>query len=507
VTTYYASSTGNDANNGLSTGAPKTLSGGYAVCNAGDTLRLLPGTYQQKLTLNRSGTSGNPITVTSHDSNDKAFISGGGTNVLATTLEDKLIIINANYNVLDGVEAGNFIRYDPTAMNGGPAWGAYPVYIESGAAHNTIIRCDLHDAGGHGIVCCGPYALIEDNDVYNIGLGLYYYIGLYPPNIISWGSGIGLQTRFDLSQDGAWSANKNIGGTVKNNRVYNIYGEGIIVMRQYGASSTIKVHGNEIRNCMAPHLYITNSDNVEMYDNIASCPDYATLFGTVRGPGRGLSVGNEYDPTQNPDGCRYLTIYNNLVYGTASPLTYFTQAYYINGVAYYFPQLKDSVITYNHFLDGKQGGGGYGNLATTVNFTTGTISNVQFRNNVVTQTNGSYSIAAWNTTTGITFSNNRWGRTPGYTLGSGDSVGDPQIALAGATNPLTKEYFRPLTGSVLIGAGVAVSGLTTDYEGTTRANPPTIGGLEGASSSDYDTTAAPWVTVDIGSVPTAGTDE
>jgi hypothetical protein len=505
VTVYYASPTGSDANNGLSTGAPKTLNGGYAVCNAGDTLRLLPGTYQQKFTMNRSGTSGNPITVTSHDSNDKAVISGGGTNVLANSIESALITITGSYNTLDGVDAGNYIRYEANGWGAGqPTWGGYAVYIEAGAGHNTLIRNNFHDTGGHGIVCCGPYVLIEDNDVHNVGVGLYYYIGLYPPNIQSWGSGIGLQTRYDLSQGGAWATNKNIGGTVKNNRVYNIYGEGIIIMRQYGASSTISVHGNEVRNCMSPHLYVTNSDHVDVYDNIVSAPDYAALFGTVRGPGRGLCVGNEYPNNQNSDGCRYLNIYNNLVYGTACPLTYFLQT-----ATGGFAQLADTVIAYNHFLDGKQGGGGYGNVATTVNFTAGTLSNVQFRNNVVTQTNGSYSVAAWNTTTGITFSNNRWGRTPGYTLGSGDSVGDPQIALAGPTNPITKEYFRPISGSVLLGAGTPVSGLTLDYEGTARSGTaPTIGALENVSGvSDWTTVPSPWTGTDVGAPSPTGSKQ
>lgn len=38
--------------------------------------------------------------------------------------------------------------------------------------------------------------------------------------------------------------------------------------------------------------------------------------------------------------------------------------------------------------------------------------------------------------------------------------------------------FRPLVGSILIGAGIAVDGVTTDITGATRANPPTIGAYE-----------------------------
>ena len=41
--------------------------------------------------------------------------------------------------------------------------------------------------------------------------------------------------------------------------------------------------------------------------------------------------------------------------------------------------------------------------------------------------------------------------------------------------------FRPQTGSVLIGAGVAVAGITTDITGATRSDPPTIGAYEGVN--------------------------
>lgn len=500
---YYASPTGNDANNGLSSGAPKTLNGGYAACNPGDTLFLLPGTYSQKFVMNRNGSSGLPITVTSLDLNNKAVISGGGTNVLATGLDDKLIIIYGDYNVLDGIDAGNFIYYNANAFGAGlPGWGGYPVYIDAGADYNTLRRCNFHDCGGFGIVACGREPLIEYNAVYNIGMGFSYYIGIYPPNVPNWGSGISLQTRFDLSQS-TWSTYKNIGGTIRYNTLNNIYGEGIIVMRQSGATSTIRVYGNDVRNCMAPHLYITNSDHVDMYNNIVSAPDWVTLFGNVRGPGRGLCIGNEYPNTQNADGCRYLNIYNNLVYGTANPLTYFIQS----GTGG-FAQLADTVIAHNHFLDGMQGGGGYGNTATTVNLTTGNISNVQLRNNVITQTNAAYAVFAAATTSGLITSHNRWDKTPsGLTLGTGETVGDPSLQLTGGTNPVTPEYFRPASGSPLIGAGTYLALVPTDYDGVTRPNPPTIGALEFDATSDWAPVSSPKTYVDIGSPAVAGQAE
>jgi hypothetical protein len=46
-------------------------------------------------------------------------------------------------------------------------------------------------------------------------------------------------------------------------------------------------------------------------------------------------------------------------------------------------------------------------------------------------------------------------------------------------NPfVTGNGFSPSSGSPLRGAGTPVSGLTTDYNGVTRPNPPTIGAVE-----------------------------
>ncbi len=38
--------------------------------------------------------------------------------------------------------------------------------------------------------------------------------------------------------------------------------------------------------------------------------------------------------------------------------------------------------------------------------------------------------------------------------------------------------FHPLAGSPAVGHGVSVSGLTKDFFGVTRPNPPTIGAAE-----------------------------
>jgi len=55
---------------------------------------------------------------------------------------------------------------------------------------------------------------------------------------------------------------------------------------------------------------------------------------------------------------------------------------------------------------------------------------------------------------------------------------EPAEPWPGSEAALDNFNFTPTSGSPLVGAGIAVTGLTTDYNGTTRPNPPSMGGVE-----------------------------
>ena len=79
MATYYVSPTGNDLSAGTSTGtAWRTLAHSVSELVAGDTLNLMDGVYSgEKFLVNKSGTSGNPITIQIVDlaGNDFVFFS------------------------------------------------------------------------------------------------------------------------------------------------------------------------------------------------------------------------------------------------------------------------------------------------------------------------------------------------------------------------------------------------------------------------------------------------
>lgn len=57
---------------------------------------------------------------------------------------------------------------------------------------------------------------------------------------------------------------------------------------------------------------------------------------------------------------------------------------------------------------------------------------------------------------------------------------DPQLTAEGSIDPTTLDGVNPIPapGSPVIATGFAISGVTTDYSGATRPNPPSIGALE-----------------------------
>ena len=66
----------------------------------------------------------------------------------------------------------------------------------------------------------------------------------------------------------------------------------------------------------------------------------------------------------------------------------------------------------------------------------------------------------------------------GYTVAGADSsIADFSDNAATAVDPALDAQLRP-TNAALVGAGVAVAGVTTDYDGNTYSDPPTIGAFE-----------------------------
>ena len=101
-TNYYVSTSGNDSNNGLTQPtAFRTIQKAANIVVAGDIVNVLPGTYQEMVTVTRSGQVNNYITFTSSDLNNKAIIDAQRTR-------DSCFLINgADYIRIKGFDLRN----------------------------------------------------------------------------------------------------------------------------------------------------------------------------------------------------------------------------------------------------------------------------------------------------------------------------------------------------------------------------------------------------------------
>src|SRR5437867_1390181 len=92
ATTYYVAPTGNDSNSGSSGSPWQTIqhAANYSSLTAGDTVTVQAGTYNERVSVTRSGSSGNLIT----------FQAQG-------TVVTQGFNIQANYVKVDGFEMAN----------------------------------------------------------------------------------------------------------------------------------------------------------------------------------------------------------------------------------------------------------------------------------------------------------------------------------------------------------------------------------------------------------------
>ena len=89
ATTYYISASGNDANNGTSTSTPwkslSKLNSYFSSLKPGDNILFNRGDiFYGSITINTSGTSGSPITISAYGTGANPVITGF-TNVTAWT--------------------------------------------------------------------------------------------------------------------------------------------------------------------------------------------------------------------------------------------------------------------------------------------------------------------------------------------------------------------------------------------------------------------------------------
>jgi parallel beta-helix repeat protein len=207
---YYVSLTGSDTNPGTESAPFRTFAKGVSTMVAGDTLLISGGTYLERISVSKSGTSGSPLTIKS--------VAGQKVVIDQQKKTDRGIDVSGSYINISGIEVKNSCA---TTSDGGcyPLGTTGQVGSNSGTCVNllgqyiTISDLIVNNCQGHGIYTDGKHNVIRGNKVFltNIGNKLKVLTS-------QWGSAIKLKVGADDI-------------LIENNDVYQNYGEGICITR------------------------------------------------------------------------------------------------------------------------------------------------------------------------------------------------------------------------------------------------------------------------------------
>ncbi|HEX8991944.1 MAG TPA: right-handed parallel beta-helix repeat-containing protein [Anaerolineales bacterium] len=404
TTAFYVSASGSDSNPGTQSAPFKTFTQAVSVLQAGDTLNIAAGTYNEAINVSKSGMAGSPITIQPE--------SGGSVVIDLLNQSANNVSVTGSYVTVKGLELRNSSGY----------------CVNLQGSHNTLQASVVHDCHDMGIYTDGQDETIEGNTVYHatdVNSGFTLSSG--------WGSGIKVHA----------GGNQIL---IARNTIYNNYGDGIAVTR--GANVTVE--GNQVYDNYSVNIYIDNSYNVTVTKNFAfNHPNNGFLRNGV--PADNIALGEEFYSGWGAQ-LSNVTIQNNVAYNGSHGVTF-----YGNDSGTAGGGLKNSTIAFNTLW------GSY-NSEISIAYDTGQTANL-IADNIVQQSSG--KLALFSNTTGVTFSHNFWVNSvpPSYAQGAGDKTGDVKLA---STPGYAAETFELSGASPAIDAGSSISGVVDDYAGLSR---------------------------------------
>jgi chitodextrinase len=433
--TYYVATNGSDSNSGTTSAPFKTINKGINAASAGDTVYVRGGSYYQTAYISKSGTSSALITIAGYPG-EAAIIDGQDTLPSGGTshLYDPLVSV-----------AGNYIKIqDLTIQN------SYGMGLKITGSNNIAHGIKSYGNGENGIlVNGGSYNVVEDSELIN---NCKWHVNGQSTPDGYWASGLSA------------ARNGTNHTTIRRNKVSLTWGEGI---SSYEATDTI-IEDNIVWNNWQ-NIYISDTQYVVAQRNMSYC--------TPGNPIESLNQQNAFlvdDEVSNPPSA-HNTIVNNFTWGC------------VTGIAIASAQFNDVVVANNTFVNANNPRSG--SAAVTI-YSTGTPSNARFQNNIIVQDDSKPILSG--STSGITFSNNIWSKTPtSSALGSSSLVADPQLARTGSTSAgaMSPDWFKVVSSSPAIHKAMSLSQVTVDFFSSPRGSTPDAGGHQFVSGGTSDGTA------------------
>jgi hypothetical protein len=259
VAQYYVSTSGSDSNPGTQSQPWKTIQKAANTANAGDTIFVMAGTYNEAVIIQRAGTSSNPITLTNFN-NQVVTINGGSSPALTPTGT------TPQYWIIDGlrwISTGNFtIQYN--------SWGCDGAC--NGIDHLTFRNNYISGA----VQIYGAYTLFEGNEVDgtnkngNGGNGVQEYYEVSHHNIF--------RDNFvhNFSSRGIWSMHRTHDSVIENNTIQDITSSTSGQCIDLDGYGTVEwrhiVRGNKLSRCGRVGLQLENNFADIVENNVINNP-------------------------------------------------------------------------------------------------------------------------------------------------------------------------------------------------------------------------------------------
>lgn len=389
---YYVSPSGLDTNPGTASLPFKTFSKAASVLTAGDTLLLYGGTYNEKLRITTSGTANAHISI--------GAVSGQTPIIDAQQSFTPVVDIVGSYIDISGLTAKN--SSNTCELLSGNYITSQSMVITGCISHGTQVTGDHITVATHTI-----HDSVLENAARDLG---------------GWGSALKVREADDV--------------IIRNNTIYNNYGEGMGIRGTH-----VSIYDNWVYDNYSVNLYIDNSNYVTAERNLVTCTANTGFYRSGE-PAMGISLGME---TYTGWGMQFHDniVRNNFVGYCAKGISYWSSEEPTGG-------LITLTVEHNTFW-------GSTNTAISLNssaYSTGTV----VANNIVQQS--ANKLAYVPSATGLTFHHNYWVGilSSANAAGTGDLTGDVKLL----TTPLYNDRNSFKISDTSPAIDKAVSSLVTD---------------------------------------------
>lgn len=332
-TVYFVAPAGNDSNTGSFSAPWRSIQHGVNQVQAGDTIAVRGGVYNETVTITKSGSAENGfITLTSY-ANEKPILDGSGLITEPNGMRGLISINDASYIRIKGFEIRNY-KSDTEFIAIGVLVQGSGQYIEIRSNNIHEIEANnlpaIGDANALGIAVYGQqqspirHVIVDRNELYNLKTGTSESLTI-GGNVDGWQVtknqvhnnnfiGIDATGYYHNNHNNLAEYNRARNGWIAGNTVYNLSTAGNQALTFIAAAIGIYVDGGQNITIEQNNSDANDGGIWLLSERPGKLTDYIAVRNNLVSfnRGAGILVGG-YDATQS-GGAAHISITNNTLY-------------------------------------------------------------------------------------------------------------------------------------------------------------------------------------------------